>query len=61
MRICSECFKEILSDDHNCLGEPERYYEWMLWKIRKEKNEKACTDHTWSPWNRKNNNSFTDS
>ena len=41
--------------------EPERYYEWMLWKLRKEKDEKVCPDNTRTTRNRKDDNSTEDS
>ena len=41
--------------------EPERYYEWILWKLRKEKDEKVCPDNTGTTRNRKDNNSSEDS
>ena len=61
MRICSECFKEILSDDHNCLGEPERYYEWMLWRLRKEKENEARANNSGTSRNRQDDNSAKNS
>jgi hypothetical protein len=42
--------------------EPERYYEWMLWMLRKEKEiEKARANNPGTTRNRKDNDSFTDS
>ena len=57
MFICKKCYKEVYSrEEHICLGKPERYHEWVSWKLRKEKYEKTCTDNTWTPWNMKNYN-----
>ena len=37
--------------------EPERYYEWMLWRLRKEENEKARADNFRTTRNRQDDNS----
>ena len=61
MLICPKCFKEILSKDHYCLGEPERYHEWMSWRMRKDKYEKVRSDNTWTTRNREDDKSTSDS
>jgi|TARA_R110000782_G_C14451136_1_gene372140 hypothetical protein len=71
--LCGSCKKVIINDWEKGFNEnePERYHEWILWKFRKENyregllrhlNEKgnkdeARADNTWSPWNRKDNDS----
>ena len=29
---------------------------YVYWSDEKGKNNETCSDHTWTPWNRKNNN-----
>lgn len=67
--ICGSCKKVIINDWEKSFDdkEPERYHEWILWKFRKEdyrdamtekgNEDEACADNTWSPWNRKNDDS----
>ena len=42
--------------------EPERYYEWMLWMLRKEREiEKTRADNSGTTSDRKDNDSSTNS
>ena len=56
---CNECGAFVLVYHGDDVEEPERYYEWMLWRLRKERaNEKARSNHIGTTRNRKNNNSY---
>jgi hypothetical protein len=41
--------------------EPERYHEWILWKFRKEENEKARANNSGTSRNRQDDNSAKNS
>ena len=37
--------------------EPERYYEWMLWRLRKEKENEARANNSGTSRNRQDDDS----
>ena len=67
--ICGSCKKVMINDWEKNFDdrEPERYHEWILWKTRKENYRDAMTEkgnkdearanNTWSPRNRKDDDS----
>ena len=67
--ICGSCKKVIINDWEKNFDdqEPERYYEWILWKTKKEDYREAMTEkgtesearanNSWTSRNRKDDDS----
>tara|TARA_R100001163_G_scaffold65824_1_gene65293 strand:- start:7297 stop:7593 length:297 start_codon:yes stop_codon:yes gene_type:complete len=67
--ICGSCKKVIINDWEKNFDErePERYYEWILWKTKKEDyrdamtekgtESEARTNNSWTSRNRKDDDS----
>ena len=54
--LCGSCKKVIINDWEKNFNdkEPERYYEWILWKFRKE-NDEPRADNSRTSRNRQDN------